>query len=158
MAHNQPDVEGTRSDGHTFRPDNERLQHLRHRSFHPPRGPHHPRRPLRKRPRPKLKLKLKKHGIAKGHFELAIPADWTLKEEKPESWQQDANVATNLRIQNGQGQDMAVFITGGAGPTSLSLVNDGATYTQLGSAKPKLTASSFYSFEVLGRRHEAGRP
>ncbi len=98
---------------------------------------------------------LKTHTVAKGYFELTTPADWTLKEEKLEQWQEGSSSATSLRIQNGRGKDMAVLMTGGAGPTSLSLVNDGAKYTQLDRAQPKVKATSFYSFDALGKNGEA---
>lgn len=93
---------------------------------------------------------LKTHSIAKGHFKLTTPADWTLKEEKLEQWQEDAGSATSLRIQNGRGKDMAVLMTGGAGTTSLTLVNEGSRYTQLDRATPNIDRTGFYSFDALG--------
>lgn len=89
-------------------------------------------------------------SIAKGHFELTTPADWALKETKLEQWQEYSEGATSLRIQYGKGKDMAVLMTGGRGPTSLSLMNVGPRYTQLDHATPQLKSQNFHSFEALG--------
>ncbi|MFL4479180.1 hypothetical protein ACIPUB_13010 [Paeniglutamicibacter sp. ORCA_105] len=93
---------------------------------------------------------LKTHSIAKGHFELTAPADWTLTEQKLEPWQEDTGSATSLRIQNGRGEDMAAIMTSGLGQTSLTFVNKGQRYTQLDRATPNIEPSSFYSFDALG--------
>lgn len=98
--------------------------------------------------------RLTTHSIAKGHFELTMPADWRMKEIKLEPWQEDRSAATSLRIQNAKGKDMAVFMSGGPGPSGLSLMDDGEKYTQLDKAKPALKTQNFYSFEALGAKGE----
>lgn len=90
------------------------------------------------------------HDIARGYFELTTPADWTLTEEKLESWQEHSASAASLRIQNGDGQDMAILMTGGNGPVDLSPGPTGEKYTQLDNARPALNAKNHFAFESLG--------
>ena len=88
------------------------------------------------------------HAIAHGYFTLSTPADWNLQEEKLQPWQEHQASSTSLRIQDAEGRDMAVLMTGGVGPIDVQGSPEGEKYTQLERGDSALAKENHFSFDA----------
>ena len=88
------------------------------------------------------------HAIAEGYSTLTTPAEWNLQEEELQPWQEHQAFSTSLRIQDAEGRDMAVLMTGGVGPIDVRGSPEGEKYTQLERGDSALAKENHFSFDA----------
>ncbi len=88
------------------------------------------------------------HAIAEGYSTLTTPAEWNLREEELQPWQEHQAFSTSLRIQDAEGRDMAVLMTGGVGPIEVQGSPEGEKYTHLERGDSALAKENHFSFDA----------